>query len=107
MKNLRQLMYEANGEQNLDTHEVMPGFIGYIEEQPFYIHAILDRVAVISPVDLAETLEGRSVVNLGGLMVWPQDVRWAKRPKAKLIEQASQRRGYEKMRLVKIVTRGE
>jgi mannitol/fructose-specific phosphotransferase system IIA component len=75
MKSIKQVMEDV-GEDFNDTHVIEPSFIGHIRGRPMFISAILEHTAVIHPINLPKE---KVAVNLGGVDVWPQDIRWRRR----------------------------
>ncbi len=75
MKSIKQVIDDIGEDWN-DTHIMEPNFIGHVRSKPMFIAAILEHTAVIHPIELPNE---RSTVNLGGVDVWPQDVRWRRR----------------------------
>jgi hypothetical protein len=78
MKSLHQIIIEKGSEY--DWQRIDPiHLVGTVDGSPRKIRAILDRTAIVNPLNDASP-EARSVVPFHRIMVWPQDIKWEQRP---------------------------
>lgn len=96
MRSLKEIIDEA-GERN-DRETILAGFIGYINDEPQFIYAILERTAVY--FKLGEETD-RHLSLLSQVMVWPQDIKWIPRTRRDATQRQSVRRGHTKGRQVR------